>query len=102
MRKYVKFAMFSLFIKGIQQLAIDIETADALPFLDVDVSVQWEKVATQLFTVIWNHFSSRLGKDRLEGTVTIANYTKNATYMAELLNAKVDPAVKDSIRELVR
>jgi hypothetical protein len=89
--------MFSLFIKGSQQLALDIETAAALPFLDVDMSAQWENVAKGIFAVIWRHFSSRLGRERREGTVTIANYTKNATNMAELLHTKIDPAVKASI-----
>jgi hypothetical protein len=102
MRKYVNFAMFSLFVKGMQQLAVDIETADALPFTDTDLRPQWENVATEIFKVIWLHFSTKVRRDRQEGTVTIANYTKNATYMADLLRAKIDPALKASIRSLVR
>jgi len=102
LRKYVNFAMFSLFLKAVSRLRVDIVSAADLGFLSQDREDKWDALAKQLFKMINEHFRATAFRQRSNGALTIVNYSKNATFMSNLLKQRATLGVISAARSLVR
>jgi hypothetical protein len=102
LRKYVNFAMLSLFLKVLGRIKLDPAESSELSFLDEDRDIKWEGLAKELYRMIDGHFRKTATRHRPNGELTIVNYSKNASFMAGLLREKIPSTVISSAKFLVR
>ena len=92
--------MLSLCVKIFEQIGIDIDKSDKLIFLDEGSHIAWDKLVGGLYKLINDHFVTKVKEERTNGELTFINYSKNATFLSELLRQKVDSIVISNARAL--
>lgn len=101
-RRYINFAMLSLCVKIFEQIGIDIDKSAELIFLDEGSRVAWDSLVAGLYKLINDHFAAKVKEERPNGELTFINYSKNASFLSELLRQKVDSIVISSARALTK
>jgi AIPR protein len=102
LRKYVNFAMLSLLLRVLDQVGVDVARVATLMFLEEATVKQWDVLVKALFKMIDEHFRETARAERSNGTLTIVNYSKNASFMSGLLKRKTSPAVLSSVKGIVK
>ena len=102
MRKYVNFAMLAVFLKVLCRIDKDPADSTEMAFLEDQSDARWEAVASQLFKMIDQHFRKTAVINRPNGPLTIVNYSKNSSFMADLLKEKIPLGVISCMKSLVK
>jgi hypothetical protein len=102
LRKYMNFAMFSLCVKVLTRIKIDIDKSTEVSFLAKNENAAWDALVRELFKMIDGHFRRTSSQQRSNGALTIINYSKNATFMSSLLREKIPPVVISRAKALSR
>jgi hypothetical protein len=73
-----------------------------LNFLDEGSHVAWDSLVAGLYKLINDHFAAKVKEERPNGELTFINYSKNASFLSELLSQKVDSIVIANARALTK
>ncbi len=102
LRKYMNFVMFSLCVKVLTRIGVDVDKSPEVLLLDKNETTKWDALVRELFKLIYAHFRKMSKEQRSKGVLTIINYSKNATFMSKLLKEKIPPMVVSRARILTK
>jgi hypothetical protein len=100
MRKYVNFVMFSLVIRELQRLGRGLEKEVDCPYLRDDHDKEWDNLIKGLYVHIYQHLTALKKKQTDKSNLTIINYSKNATYMSDLLKLKLNDRLTRTLKSI--